>query len=87
MVGSDLETIQVGRLKEMVGAVDERQESEYTDITRCVLNTFLVACQLGISVVFMVLLYSGQNRSAGYLEWTLSYLGSFWLMSFIGYTK
>ena len=26
-------------------------------------------------------------RQAGYMEWILCYLGSFWLLSFVGFTK
>lgn len=54
---------------------------------RCLLNTFLVACMIGATVSFVTLMYSGYYRAAGILEWILTYLGSFWMLSFIGFTK
>ena len=36
---------------------------------------------------FVVFLYSGTFRFAGILEWTLTYLGALWLLSFVGYTR
>lgn len=54
---------------------------------RCLFNTFLVLCQTSIGIAFVTLMYTGQNRQSGYLEWTLCYFGSFWLASFYGYTR
>ncbi|KAK6845342.1 hypothetical protein PG995_015452 [Apiospora arundinis] len=53
----------------------------------CILNTFLMAFQVAIGLSFVALMYSGRYKPAGFLEWTLTYLGSFWLLSFIGYTR
>ncbi|KAI4592325.1 hypothetical protein KJ359_011264 [Pestalotiopsis sp. 9143b] len=53
----------------------------------CLFNTFLVVCQLGIGISFVVFMYTGRYRISGFMEWTLTYLGCFWLLSFIGYTK
>ncbi|KAK7948473.1 uncharacterized protein PG986_009359 [Apiospora aurea] len=55
--------------------------------TWCLLNTGLMACQVVIGLSFVVLMDSGRYRPAGFLEWTLTYLGSFWLLSFVGYTR
>lgn len=54
---------------------------------RCLLNTFLVLAQAGIGLAFVTLLWKGQYRICGFLEWTLTYIGSFWLGSFVGFTK
>lgn len=54
---------------------------------RCLLNTFLVLAQAGIGLAFVTLLYIGKYRICGFLEWTLTYIGSFWLLSFVGFTK
>ena len=47
----------------------------------------LVFCQFVAGLGFVVFLYSGNFRFAGILEWTLTYLGTFWLLSFVGYTR
>lgn len=54
---------------------------------RCLVNTFLVLAQAGIGITFVTLLYMGKYRICGFLEWTLTYIGAFWLLSFVGYTK
>ncbi|KAH6657630.1 Frag1/DRAM/Sfk1 [Truncatella angustata] len=50
-------------------------------------NTLLMVSQTGVGISFVVFMYSGLYKTAGFLEWTLTYLGCFWLLSFIGYTK
>ncbi|KAI8960641.1 Frag1/DRAM/Sfk1 [Daldinia sp. FL1419] len=52
----------------------------------CIFNTALVACQFGCGLAFVILMYDGYFKSSGILEWCLTYLGSFWLFSFVGYT-
>ncbi|KAI1389093.1 Frag1/DRAM/Sfk1 [Hypoxylon trugodes] len=52
----------------------------------CIFNTFLVLCQFGCGLAFVILMYDGQFKASGILEWCLTYLGSFWLLSFVGYT-
>lgn len=54
---------------------------------RCLLNTFLVACQTAVGIAFVALLYARRFRESGFLEWTLCYVGSFWLASFTGYIR
>lgn len=54
---------------------------------RCIFNTLLVIGQFFVGLGFVFFLYSGLFRMAGILEWTLTYLGSFWLLSFVGYTR
>ena len=51
------------------------------------LNTLLVVVQLFIGLSFVVFMYSACFHTAGILEWTLTYLGAFWLLSFVGYTR
>ncbi|ORY64516.1 Frag1/DRAM/Sfk1 [Pseudomassariella vexata] len=53
----------------------------------CLLNTGLMICQTGVSIAFVALIYSGHYKSAGFVEWSLTYLGAFWLLSFVGYTR
>lgn len=53
----------------------------------CLFNTLLVFMQFGIGLAFLVMMYSELYRPAGILEWTLTYVGSLWLLSFVGYTK
>ncbi|KAH9885946.1 Frag1/DRAM/Sfk1 [Xylariomycetidae sp. FL2044] len=53
----------------------------------CIFNTCLVLAQFLIGIAFVILMYSGKYRSSGVLEWCLTYSGSFWLMSFVGYTR
>lgn len=49
-------------------------------------NTLLVVGQFFVGLGFVVFLYAGLFRTAGILEWTLTYLGALWLLSFVGYT-
>ncbi|KAI0865502.1 hypothetical protein F4860DRAFT_461680 [Xylaria cubensis] len=53
----------------------------------CIFNTFLVFCQFLIGLSFLAFMYSGDYRASGILEWCLTYMGSFWLLSFVGYTR
>ncbi|KAI0466389.1 hypothetical protein F4859DRAFT_307306 [Xylaria cf. heliscus] len=53
----------------------------------CILNVFLVLCQFSVGVSFMALIYSGHYCASGILEWCLTYMGSFWLLSFVGYIR
>jgi hypothetical protein len=43
--------------------------------------------QAGVGIPFVSLMYTGHFKPAGVLEWIITYLGSLWLLSFIGYTK
>lgn len=49
------------------------------------MNNVLVVLIAGVGASFMVCLYTDYYRSAGYLEWTITYLGSIWLGTFAGY--
>ncbi|KAI0834302.1 Frag1/DRAM/Sfk1 [Hypoxylon sp. FL0890] len=51
----------------------------------CIFNTFLVVCQFAFGLAFVVLMYKGHFKSSGILEWCLTYMGSLWLTSFVGY--
>ncbi|KAI0384606.1 Frag1/DRAM/Sfk1 [Hypomontagnella monticulosa] len=51
----------------------------------CLFNTVLVLFQFGCGLAFVILEYSGDFKSSGILEWCLTYLGSLWLTSFVGY--
>ncbi|KAI1119603.1 hypothetical protein F5Y14DRAFT_9070 [Nemania sp. NC0429] len=53
----------------------------------CLLNTFLVLCQMSVGLSFVALLRAGHFHIAGILEWCLAYMGAFWLLSFVGYTR
>lgn len=55
--------------------------------SRCLFNAFLVLSQTALGIAFVYFMYSGRYRIAGFLEWTLCYIGSFWLVSFVGYTR
>ncbi|KAI0877091.1 hypothetical protein GGS24DRAFT_498173 [Hypoxylon argillaceum] len=52
-----------------------------------ILNTFLVLCQFVLGVFFLASIFSSHLHAAGVLEWCLTYMGSFWLLSFVGYTR
>ncbi|KAI2616323.1 Frag1/DRAM/Sfk1 [Hypoxylon sp. NC1633] len=52
----------------------------------CLLNTFIMLSQFAIGLAFVALMYENHFKSSGILEWCLTYLGSFWLLSFVGYT-
>lgn len=64
--------------------VDCNTQSDYC---RCIVNSALVISMTALSVAFVALLYFGWWRTAGFLEWTITYLGVFWLLSFIGYLE
>ncbi|KAI0479430.1 hypothetical protein GGR56DRAFT_673353 [Xylariaceae sp. FL0804] len=53
----------------------------------CLFNISLVACQAVIGITFVSFMWAGYYRVSGILEWCLTYLGSFWLMSFVGYVR
>ncbi|ROV92535.1 hypothetical protein VSDG_06693 [Cytospora chrysosperma] len=53
----------------------------------CLYNAFLVFSQTALGIAFVYFMYSELYRIAGFLEWTLCYTGSFWLVSFVGYTR
>ncbi|KAI0451523.1 hypothetical protein F5B21DRAFT_486844 [Xylaria acuta] len=53
----------------------------------CIFNTFLVFCQFVVGISFLAFMYSGYYHVSGILEWCLTYMGSFWLLSFVGYTR
>ncbi|KAH7040816.1 Frag1/DRAM/Sfk1 [Microdochium trichocladiopsis] len=51
------------------------------------INAILVVVQLVVGVLFVALMYAQEHRWAGYCEWTLTYLGAFWLLSFVGFVR
>lgn len=51
------------------------------------MNTFLVIVQTALGFSFTVFLWMGRYRVAGFLEWSLCYVGSVWLTSFVGYVR
>ncbi|KAI1813791.1 hypothetical protein GGS20DRAFT_451904 [Poronia punctata] len=53
----------------------------------CIFNVALVIAQFVVGVLFVSLMYSGYYHAAGILEWSLTYLGAVWLLSFVGYTR
>ncbi|KAJ0115059.1 Frag1/DRAM/Sfk1 family protein [Diaporthe amygdali] len=53
----------------------------------CLFNTVLVLSQSAVGISFNTFLYMKRYREAGFSEWTLCYLGSLWLVSFVGYTR
>ncbi|KAI6778688.1 uncharacterized protein J7T54_007629 [Emericellopsis cladophorae] len=53
----------------------------------CLVNTVLVLCIAVTGTLFLVFLYTDYYRRAGYLEWTITYLGSLWLGTFAGYIR
>ncbi|POS74267.1 Frag1/DRAM/Sfk1 family protein [Diaporthe helianthi] len=53
----------------------------------CVFNTFLVVAQTSLGLCFTTFLWMGRFREAGFLEWSLCYVGSVWLASFVGYVR
>lgn len=56
-------------------------------VSRCIANNILVACITGVGMTFLVFLFTDYHRRAGYLEWTITYLGSLWLGTFAGYIR
>jgi hypothetical protein len=54
---------------------------------RCIFNVSLVFLQFAVGLSFVTLMYSGHYHASGILEWCLTYLGSIWLLSFIGYIR
>ncbi|KAI1128472.1 hypothetical protein F5Y10DRAFT_175062 [Nemania abortiva] len=66
-----------------------RRGSAFVGLRRWyIFNTFLVLCQFVIGLSFLVsMYYSGNMYVSGILEWCLTYTGSFWLLSFVGYTR
>lgn len=55
--------------------------------TRYIVNTAIVAVSTILGIAFVVLLINGWFRTAGFFEWTVTYLGSFWLLSFVGFLR
>ncbi|KAI1323469.1 hypothetical protein F5Y16DRAFT_383627 [Xylariaceae sp. FL0255] len=53
----------------------------------CLFNAFLVFCEVVLGVLFIAFLWTNHFRISGVLEWCITYIGSFWLLSFIGYTR
>ncbi|KAG6356408.1 hypothetical protein INS49_015796 [Diaporthe citri] len=51
----------------------------------CIVNTFLMVIQTALGFSFTVFFWMGRYRAAGFLEWSLCYVGSIWLVSFVGY--
>ncbi|OTB00832.1 hypothetical protein M426DRAFT_226976 [Hypoxylon sp. CI-4A] len=52
----------------------------------CLFNILLVLSQFGCGLAFVILMYDGHYKLSGILEWCLTYSGSLWLASFVGYT-
>ncbi len=59
----------------------------YANSLRCLLSNACLAVDMSLSIAFTVLLYRYWMRTAGVLEWALTYVGAFWLWSFVGYLK
>lgn len=57
------------------------------NLSRCIVNNVLVILVTGVGIAFLVLLYTDYYRSAGLMEWIITYLGSFWLCTFAGYIR
>jgi hypothetical protein len=55
--------------------------------SRCIVNNILVVCIAGVGAAFLICLYTDYYRSAGYLEWTITYLGAIWIGTFAGYIR
>ncbi|KAI0407931.1 hypothetical protein F4802DRAFT_494064 [Xylaria palmicola] len=53
----------------------------------CLFNLFLVFSQFVVGISFVTLIYSGHFYASRILEWCLTYIGSFWLLSFVGHTR
>ncbi|KAI0025778.1 hypothetical protein F4780DRAFT_225280 [Xylariomycetidae sp. FL0641] len=53
----------------------------------CILNDFLVLCQFVLGTLMVTFMYTGYYRWSGILEWVLCYVGSFWILSFVGYVR
>jgi hypothetical protein len=46
-----------------------------------------LAVDISVGIAFTVLLYQSWMRTAGVLEWAMTYVGAFWLLTFVGYLK
>jgi len=53
----------------------------------CLASNAWVVIDIAVGVAFTVLVYSSWMRTAGILEWALTYAGAFWLLTFAGYLK
>lgn len=63
-----------------------RKRSQYRMLRfYCIITTVIVWVEVCLGATFMVLLYNEWYRVAGILEWIISYLGVFWLFTFVGY--
>lgn len=51
------------------------------------MNNVLVVLITGVGIAFLVLLFTDYFKSAGLMEWTITYLGAFWLITFSGYIR
>ncbi|EXJ82131.1 hypothetical protein A1O1_08200 [Capronia coronata CBS 617.96] len=54
---------------------------------RCIASNVLVVVIVALATSFTVLLYNSWWKTARILEWVLTYMGAFWLLTFIGYLK
>jgi len=57
------------------------------DWCRCLASNAWVVIDIAVGVAFTVLVYNSWMRTAGVLEWALTYAGAFWLLTFAGYLK
>lgn len=53
----------------------------------CNINLLLVFCLSALGAVFVGFMFSKHYYIAGVLEWTLTYLGAFWMATFVAYVR
>lgn len=85
-----MESLEMEWLAKMVSTlrISEVVLDGYVDhCYRCVTSNVLLAIGITLAVAFNVLLARSWMRTAGVLEWALTYIGAFWLLAFIGYLK
>jgi hypothetical protein len=85
-----MEALEMGWLTKMVSTMrtSEVVLDGYVDrCYRCVISNVLVVIGTTLAVAFNALLACSWMRTAGVLEWALTYSGGFWLLTFVGYLK
>lgn len=58
-----------------------------TGRTGCIASNAWVLVDIALEVSFTIVLRGPWMRTAGILEWALTYVGAFWLLTFVGYLK
>ncbi|KAF2088616.1 hypothetical protein K490DRAFT_56011 [Saccharata proteae CBS 121410] len=51
----------------------------------CSASAIIVLIEVGLGVAFVALMYTGYWRLSGILEWTMAFVGSFYVMAFVGF--